>query len=203
MKTSNRKKLKSSGFTIVEIMVTFGITIFAMVMFSNYIIGSHKIITFVDEFNEAVESAKNGINIMNQEIREADGAENGSYVIEAANDQEIIFYSDLDIDDATEKIHYYLDGTTLKKETTEAGAIPYDYSGAPTVSILSNYVQNGATSIFTYYDENNNLIADPPASINQIRLIHAYLEINVTPERAPVNYVIETNVHIRNLKTNY
>lgn len=203
MKTNNKKLKSESGFTLVEIVVTFGIIVFVMVIFNTYITGSYRTISFIDEFNEAVESAKKGINIMNQEIREADNAANGSYTIEAANEQEIIFYSDLDIDSATEKIRYYLDGTELKKEVTEAGALPYNYSGTPTVSVLSQYVQNEDTPIFTYYDENNNLIADPPASINQIRLIHTYLEINVTPERAPVNYAIETNVHIRNLKANY
>lgn len=197
-----KKNLKSkSGFTLIEIIIAFGIMVFVSVMFSNYTMDSYRTMRFVDEFNEVVESAKNSINIMNQEIREADSAENGSYVISAANEQEIIFYSNVDIDNETEKIRYSLDGALLTKDVTEAGAFPYNYGGQVVVSILSQYVENGTAAIFTYYDENNNLIASPSANIYQIRLIHIRLEIN-TPNRASANYIIETSVHIRNLKTN-
>lgn len=196
-------KNKIAGFTLIEVMVTFSIVLFVVTIFSGYVSNSYKTISFVDELNEAVESAKRGVNIMNQEIREANIAENGSYVIEAANPQEFIFYSDIDIDNETEKIRYYLDGTVLKKDVIEAGAFPYDYSGLAETVILSQCVENGATAIFTYYDNDNNVIADPPANINQIRLVHTYLEVNVTPEKAPVNYNMETSAQIRNLKANY
>jgi hypothetical protein len=192
----------NAGFTLIEIITTFGIMVFVIFVFGSYIINSYDTISFVEELNEAVGSAKDGINVMNQELRECDSAENGAFAFNTADEQEVIFYSDIDIDDDTEKIRYFLDGTELKKGITEAGSPP-NYSGDETISILSQYVQNGSTAIFTYYDENNILIADPTTNINQIRLIHVYLEINVTPQQAPVNYVIETNVHLRNLKSNY
>lgn len=198
MKIDYKKILKSKfGFTLVEVIIAFGIMVLLIAIFSDYIMDSYRTIRFVDEFNEAVENAKSSINIMNQEIREASKGENGSYAIGAASGQEIIFYSDFDHDNETEKIRYYLDGASLKKDTTEAGALQ-DYGGQAVASILSEYVESAAT-IFTYYDEESNLISDPSANINKIRLIHIYLEI----KRTSTKYIIETNVHIRNLKTNY
>ncbi|MFH1187487.1 MAG: prepilin-type N-terminal cleavage/methylation domain-containing protein [bacterium] len=202
MKKTTPKPKKNAGFTLIEVVVAFGITIFVAVVFGNYIINSYKTIDFVNGFNQAVESAKNSVSIMNKEIREADGAKNGLYVLGKANEQEIIFYSDADNDNETEKIRYYLDGTALKKEVTEAGALPYNYSETPEVGVLSENVENGVAAIFTYYDANNNLIANPSASINQIRLVHTYLEINTESNRAPANYAIETSTNIRNLKKN-
>ncbi|MFH1565087.1 MAG: hypothetical protein ABIC82_04540 [bacterium] len=193
-----KKKLKlRSGFTLIEFIAAFGIMAFIIVMFNNYITNSYRTMHYVDESNQSVENAKNIINIMNQEIKEANRAKNGSYAINVAAGQEIIFYSDFDHDNEIEKIRYYLEGSFLKKDTTEAGALPY-YSGSAATVILSEYIESSSV-IFTYYDENNNIIINPSANINQIKLVHIYLEIG----RAPINYVIETNVQIRNLKNNY
>lgn len=186
-------KLKS-GFTLVEVIITFSIVIFMAFIFGDYIVNSYKTMNTVDKFNESVESAKKSINIMNREIREANSAKNGSYAINLAGDREIIFYSDIDHDNETEKIRYYMEGTFLKKDVTEAGtASPY-YSGQPNTSAISEYIEN-LSAIFTYYDENNTIIADPSANINQIRLARIYLEVGRSPQ-----YIIETSVYIRNLK---
>lgn len=185
-------KLKS-GFTLIEVIVTFSIVIFISFIFGDYIVNSYKTMNIVDKFNEAVENAKKSINIMNREIREANIAKDGSPAINLAGDREIIFYSDVDHDNETEKIRYYMEGTFLKREITEAGTLPY-YSGQPIVSAISEYIEN-LSAIFTYYDENNTIIADPSANINQIRLARIYLEVGRSPK-----YIIETSVYIRNLK---
>lgn len=194
-----KKKIKFRyGFTLIEVIMVFSIVIVMAFIFGSYLMDSYKMNQVVDKFNEAVENAKNSINIMTQEIREANNGKNSSYAIGAASEHEIIFYSDFDHDNETEKIRYYLDGKMLKKETTEPGTLPY-YGGQPIASILSEYIEDATGMILTYYDENNNLIANPPENINQIRLIHIYLKIG----KAPGDYIIETNVNIRNLKTNY
>lgn len=189
------------GYTLVEIMIAVSILIVISVILGNYITTSYKTINFVNEYNDAVEEAKKGINVMNQELREADNSESGAYAIDSISDEdELIFYSDLDIDDATERIRYYLDpgSTDLKKDVTEP-----PYTGAVTTTILSQYVQNYTMTptvpLFTYFDEDGSATTNP----GEIRRIRSHLEINVTPEKAPVNYVLETNAHLRNLKQNY
>lgn len=194
---------KNSGFTLTELSVVIAIIIIVASIFNTYLFRSNKAIKFVEEFNMAVDNAKKGIDGLNLELREATTAENGSYAIESAGEQSLIFYSDVDIDDQTERVRYFLDGKNLKKGVIEPTGNPATYNEANEVtSILSQYVENNAIPIFTYYDENNNLLS-APIPLTQIRLIHTYLEVNVTPERAPVNYAIENNVHLRNLKAEY
>jgi prepilin-type N-terminal cleavage/methylation domain-containing protein len=186
------------GFTLVEIIVTTGIFAVVVMLFGSYVVQSYQAIRFVEESNDAIENAKNAIQIMNKELREANGGEDGSYLISVANAQELVFYSDLDIDDATEKIRYFLDGTNLKKEVIEPTGSPL-YSGSAVITTLSQYVQNGATPIFTYFKSDNTTATD----IQSIRRIHTFLEVNVDPAQAPNHYIIETNVHLRNLRPNY
>jgi len=186
-----------SAFTLIEIIITTTLLVFVTYVAGNFIIQSYQTIKFAEETNAAIENAKAGIKIMNQELREAATAENGSYAIDTAADFEIIFYSDTDIDNETEQIRYFLDGTDLKK-----GTIEFPYTGTEQEVTIAQYVQNGLTPIFNYYDINNNLLTSP-IPITQIRLIKARLEINLTPENAPINYNIEKNVHLRNLKPAY
>ncbi len=61
---------EKNGFTLIEVVITLGITVFATAIFSNYIINSYKTIDFVDGFNQAVEGAKNSVSIINKEIRD-------------------------------------------------------------------------------------------------------------------------------------
>lgn len=195
-----KSKSTKSGFTIIEIVIAISILGIITLLFNNYISQSYKTIKFIEEFNDAVENAKRGMRIMSQELREINVAETGAFYFEIANDYEIVFYSDVDADGQTEKIRYFLNGRNLTKEITEP-----DYTGTANASIISQYVENQTMAIpqkiFTYLDENNQPL--DPINLNNIKLIKIHLEINVTPERAPNNYVIDTNVYLRNLNTKY
>ena len=63
---------------------------------------------------------------------------------------------------------------------------------------IASYVNNQEEAIFTYYDNSYN----ETGLINNVRLINIKLKINVTPERAPMDYTVETDVTLRNLKDN-
>ena len=202
-----KKSHNQSGLSLLEIVVTLGIFSMAIVGVSTFITQSYKANLLANEQAEAIENARTGTDIMVKEIREASPAENGAYPIEVANDQNLIFYSDIDSDELIEKVRYYLDGTNLIKAVTDPSGFPPEYINPAQETIISRYVQNGTEPLFYYYNAdypidtvNNPLIT--PAAVNNIRLVRTYLKINVDISRAPDNFILISNSQIRNLKDN-
>ena len=67
------------------------------------------------------------------------------------------------------------------------------------VTILTSYVRN-VPPIFTYLDENGNIITDNPARLIDTKMMEVYLIINVNQNRAPQDFELKSAVQLRNLK---
>lgn len=196
----------TKGYSLLELNVALGIFIIMIILVGSFMFQAYVLNRFTAEQNEAIESAKKSVETIVSELREASTADTGAYVLDTADAQNLIFYSDIDSDAAVEKIRYYLAGTDLTKETTKPGGDPLQYNAASTTSfVLSEYVRNGTTPIFTYYTGNYPASSTPlsySASVSQAKLVHVYLEINVNVALAPDSIKVESDVQIRNLKTN-
>jgi prepilin-type N-terminal cleavage/methylation domain-containing protein len=203
VKTSNFK-----AFTLIETIVTIAIFALAIGVVASFIYYAYRSQNYTLQQAWAIESARRGVQTMVKEIREAKYGDDGSYILELADDQELIFYSDIDKDEVTERVHYFLEGSNFKKGVAKPTGSPLSYEPAnEEISILSQYVRNGTLPIFTYYNgdyptdtENNPL--PTPTRLKETKLIHVYLRINVNPNRPPLDFELESDVQIRNLKTN-
>ena len=191
----NKKNQK--GFTLIEIIIAMAIITLLITISSKFIIKTIRSTVFESEMETAIKHARRAVNIMTKELRGANNSEMGEYPLINIEEENLIFFSDIDDDEKMEKIQYYLDGTHLKKVVTEPGPAN-DYNMPTSTTIISEFVNNQETPIFNYFDNNYN----QTDIINEIRLINIVLEINVTPERAPYNYQLETDVNLRNLKDN-
>lgn len=204
------KKLKkyNQGITLLELIITISIFIIIILSWNNFILQSYRSATFGQEQIEAIRQGQKGISLMAQEIRELSTAENGAYGLELAGDQEIIFYSDIDQDVYTERVHYFLENNTLKKGITEPSGNPLTYNPAnEVVTDVVNFIRNDNLPIFTYFNGNypSDTINNPlpaPARLIETKLINVFLRINIDPKREPNNFDLHTDVQIRNLKTN-
>lgn len=194
---SYKLKTKSSGFTLIELLIAISILLMAAALSSEFIIKGFKTTTFESEQETAIRNARRGMEIMVKELRGANNSEKGDYPLATIETNNLIYYSDIDDDNIMDKVRYFVDGSYLKK-TVVAPDEDDEYSGAGETIIISNYLNNQAEPIFIYYDNNYS----QTASINNVRLINIKLKINVTPERAPEDYYVETDVHLRNLKDN-
>ncbi|MGB0757123.1 MAG: hypothetical protein ACPGO5_01580 [Patescibacteria group bacterium] len=198
----------NKGISLFEVLITVGIFVVVVVVWNQMIIQSYRSAAFGQEQQEAIRQAERGIEQMTKEIREMSTAEDGSYALELAGDNEIIFYSDIDQDVLTERVRYYLSGTTLYRGTVEPSGDPLSYdTGSEVVAQLATYVNNTSTSMFTYYndqypfdDVNNPLPA--PARLIETKLLHVFLRINIDPTQAPNDFDVESDVQLRNLKSN-
>jgi len=201
----NKNKI---GYTLLEIIFAISIFTLAITMVTTYVISGYKVNRFAEEQNEAMEHARKGIETMVEEVREAAPAENGDFPIAQADDQSFIFYSDIDVDQETEKVRYSLDGTDLKKGVTQPSGFPATYlSENEVTTVLSMYVRNDTDPIFYYYDSSwagidTNDHLTTPVSPNNVGVIRLNLEININPIIAPQPFILESFVQVRNLKEN-
>ncbi|MBU1045673.1 prepilin-type N-terminal cleavage/methylation domain-containing protein [Patescibacteria group bacterium] len=156
----------NKGFTLIETLV-------AVLIFGVIITGLFSIIPFIYRVDSyawhqayATNEARRGMKIMIREIREAITGEDGSYVLLSTQDNELIFFSDIDKDDDIERVRYFLGGTSDYQQTQEC--VTYIDGGSCSV-IFSNFfngilneanVQIGVKGDFGLSTEYANIYAD-------------------------------------------
>ncbi len=192
-----------NGFTLIETIIA--IAIFAIVMLA---ITSFFTMIYREQAADIVKLegtniAGRALEKIGSEVRKINRAENGAFGIELADEQDFIFYSDVDNDGQTEKIEYFLNGINLERRLTEPGAL-LDYSGAAAVTSAASYVRNGASPIFAYYNETYTGSEAPlayPANVTQIKVVGISIDINVNENYFSGLAHTETKIHPRNLKS--
>jgi hypothetical protein len=203
------EKINEKGTSIIEAIVLIFVFAMAMTVLSIFIINTYRAYNFNLQQVVAINESRRGIETMVKEIREATWGEDGSYPIVEAGDDHFIFFSDIDQDTAVERVRYFLDGTSLKKEVLKPTGDPPQYvPGSETVLTLSTYVRNsGSIPVFKYYngDWPQDTVNNPLPTLTRLtdtKLMHIYIVINVDPARPPDDFILESDTQIRNLKTN-
>jgi len=102
--TERRKKC----FTLVETIISIFIFILAFGAVSALAINLYKTNSYSFQQSQAIWEARKGIEGMTKEIREVYQGDNGSFFLEEADDDEFIFYADVDGDGKTEKVRYFI-----------------------------------------------------------------------------------------------
>ncbi|MDA3840170.1 MAG: type II secretion system protein [Patescibacteria group bacterium] len=198
------KYLKNNkGFTLIELLVYMLIFSSLVFMSSDFVINGFRATTFGIEQEEATKNAKKTVDSMVLEIREARSSSRGDYLLDDVSSQSLSFYSDIDSDSNIEKVRYFIDGDILKKGTIEPLGSPLEYlSINEVIEIVAENINNQVLDVFTYFDTDQNQIINPGGDRDRIRLIKVSLLVNVTPEIMPADYIIDMDIHIRNLKDN-
>ncbi|OGV90814.1 hypothetical protein A3A66_03645 [Microgenomates group bacterium RIFCSPLOWO2_01_FULL_46_13] len=115
-----KKRLQSLGYTIVELLI--GIFLLTAVFSGALLVTVYFMRTYNFSFeeNQSLTQAQQALRRMSLELREARDSEDGSYPLATANDQEVVFYSDVDNDNQTERVRYYLVGLDLVRQVFNA-----------------------------------------------------------------------------------
>lgn len=191
----------NKGFTLVETITAVAVFTIAMGAVSALIGIAYKAQSYAWQQADAISQAQKGVETMVREIRKARGGDDGSYSIESAENFEFVFYSNVDGDTGTERVRYFVEGSDFKKGVTNPAGWPAAYSPADeVVSVLSSSVRN-SPPIFRYFDGQGQELA-APARLKDTTLMRVYLVVNVNPNRAPQDFVLESDAQIRNLKIN-
>jgi len=207
-----KKNYQPNGLTLIETIITIAIFALAMSFVSALIVSGYRSYNYVFQQASAINEARQGVEVMIREIRQARSGDDGSYPLIQAGDWQFIFFSDIDRDNQVEKVRYFLSGTDLKKGVIKSSGDPPQYVSAnEVISTLSKYVRNSsltpAAPVFTYYNGSwpSDTAHNPLPTFTRLtdtKLMHVDLIINVDPNRAPNNYELQSDTQIRNLKTN-
>lgn len=206
----NKKNFKK-GLTLVETLVAialFVLGIQATVLVFNKTFENKR---YSLEMGRASFTVSRSIGDLTRYIRKARQSDSGAYPIVSADDDDIIFYSDYDKDDVTERLHVYFadsngDGTAdtiYMGVRNPSGGFPVTYAvgDGETITLAQHIVNTASDHVFSYYDRDypaTNEVATP-ANVSEIRLIRIFLKINIDPNKAPENIQQETFVEVRNL----
>src|SRR3972149_1447289 len=119
------KNLK--GFTLVEILIVLVLmSVLAGALLSlQFILTQNQIVVW--QSYVGVSEANNNVSALVREARTLRYADNGDYPLFLAEDNELIFYSDVDYDGSAERIRYFLVGTDFTKGVIEPTAPPVSY----------------------------------------------------------------------------
>lgn len=204
----SRKIHKEKGFTLIELLIGMALTsIIALGLLGlQYILTRSQIVSFKSYVN--VDDANKAVTSLVREIRNIRPGENAAYPLERAQDQELIFYSDIDFDGQSERVRYTLTGTQLIKGIIEPTGFPATYPAASEKTrVMTSNVRNGSEPIFYYYngdwpsDTTNNPL-DTPVRLSDTKLMKVYLKLN-KDENDPTNdFILESYVQLRMLKQN-
>lgn len=197
----------ASGFTLLELLVSVGIFALLISSIVGVYLSSNQGQRAIWGQLTSEGDARRVLKDFTAEARTAAASATGAYPIERADNNEFIFYSNIDADSARERVRYFLSGTMLKKGIVQPTGNPPNYNlGQEAASTLASYVVNGAVPVFTYYNESYTGSEVPlamPVDVTKVRVVGLSLWLSTTgavTSTSPLQ--VRTQVGVRNLKSN-
>jgi type II secretory pathway pseudopilin PulG len=196
----------NSGFTLIEATVSIGI-------FTMIIVGLLSLVSFIltsgnsqsTLLSNNSQALRVAFNII-KELRNAKASASGSYALDTAAAQQLIFYSDNGT--TIDRINYFIQNGVLKKGITKPTGSPATYNlGQEVVTTVQNDVANGGNTLFYYYPDTYNGVTDNPLTqpVNVTRAKFIKINLSVYNKGGVANaasYTVTAGGTIRNLKVN-
>lgn len=186
--------------TLVEAVVWVGVFILAIGAITSTILFFYRANRYALEEAYAVASAQHGLDTAVEVIREASYSSQGAFPIVSIAPNDFVFYSDVEGNALTERVHFYLQGTNLMEGITDATGDPPDYTGAEKSFVIANYIRNTAqgVSMFRYYDQLGNEITNY-SNWTSVRFVKVSLAVQVDVPSLPQQTTLYSSAAIRNL----
>lgn len=191
---------KKRGFTMIETIVWIAIFVSAMLAIVSSLLYFYHANSYAIEQANATVSAQRGLEQIMRVIREGAYSSQGAFPIVSIEENDFVFYADIDDDALIERVHFYIDGTDFMRGVLEATGNPPDYSGTETTSVIAEHVRNIEQNIttFHYYDELGVEITNFN-NWTAVRFVQVELAVNVTIGTLPNQFTLNSSAAIRNL----
>ena len=191
-----------SGMTLIETMVWIAVFTMIMVVLTQSLLSFYRTNRYTLQEEEAISSAQHSMNIVVRALRTASYSNNGAYPVISIAPNQVSFYASVIANDPLiQQVRFFVQGTSLLEGVIEPSGDPLSYTpSSEVITTLSNYVQNltFATSTFTYYDQNGNLITNY-ANYNTMRFVTINLLVDVSTTSSPTSLNLMSSAALRNL----
>lgn len=189
------------AFTLVETLVVVGLLAAIGSALSGMIVYFYRSNAYVLEQSSALDSAKRGLEISFENIREASYGEDGAYPLASVATSSVTFFSEVDADGSIEKVRVYLSGTGLYRGVTNPAGNPPTYTGqSETTYTIATSVRNAtSTPIFRYYDADGVELTGT-IDVAAVASVQTRLDIDLNPLRAPNIMTLQRTATLRNLR---
>ncbi len=206
MSSDNKLRKFNAGFTLIEVLLVMAIFGIIVVTAGKLIMDYFDITDSLSVHMRLQTQGRNAITQMVNDLRRINQSSLGAAAIESASATSFVFYSNIDSDSYFEKVEYTLTGTELSKSVTKPGGNPLAYDPADKVTtVLSDKIANGATPVFSYYDNTYAGSGDPlvlSGDFSTIRFVKINLILDDRPLAPAASLNMEASVTLRNLKDN-
>lgn len=202
------KVINSKGFTLMELLIAIGIFSLVITGSTWFVIHGLRYNNIIWEQLAVQNEGRRAVQNFVDDIRRSEESSLGAYSLAKTDEYEIIFYANIDEDNAKERIHYWLDNGTLKRGITNPTGNPLSYPTADeNIVDISHSVVNFQKNVpmFLYFDENYTgaeSALTEPVTVIEVRLVKIQLELEKDPNKTPVPLHVESLGQIRNLKMN-
>jgi Tfp pilus assembly protein PilV len=207
--TCHLSLVSQSGFTFIEILIAifgFGMIVVGLLsLFSG-------IFTFSRQQSTLLSDADYGRKLAFQiaaELRNGISGANGGYILDTAQNQQIVFYSpNADVDSSIERIRYYVQSGKLYKGVTEYNGTTYNTSTEQSVVVQNDLANSSSTPVFYYYDGNytgssSQTSLVQPVNVTSVKFVKINLQVyNKGGVKNTNTFTITASAAIRSLKTN-
>lgn len=192
-----------NGFTLIEVLVASAILVILAFGFLGlqYIIGQNQVSVWRNFLS--IEDANSSLSNLSRELRDARQSATGGYLLEVANDNEIVFYSDIDYDGVVERVRYTLSGDQLVKGVTKPAGQPVSYPlDSEKNKVITDIVRNGSVAVFYYYNSDwpKDTINNPLSQatrISETAQVKVLLKTNPKIDKPDQDYILESIVRLR------
>lgn len=188
------------GFTLIEAIVLIVVTTTLGIALTTIIVNFYRTNNFLLEQTSAIDSARKGLRVSFQNLRQAAYGEDGSYPLQSVATSSVMFFSDVDNDGSVESIRLYLFNGAFYRVVTEATGNPPTYTGTISTTTIASYVRNATSSpIFRFYDASGTELTGT-VDVSEIESISTSLQIDLNPQRAPDILTLTETATLRNLR---
>lgn len=197
------------GLTLIELIVAMSILVLLFSAVWTFILRGYEFQGV--EFAQVIaqETARKGLETMIQEIRAANLADSGAYLIQSADASTFTFFSDVDADEKRERVRYFLSGTNVRRGIIEPTGFPITYpTASETFTTIATSVQSGSGGndpLFAYYPATytgSESAMSLPVNITDIRVVRVSIVVDADTSQRPDPFTLTSVAELRSIKDN-
>ena len=197
--------MKRLGFSLIEVIVTMGITVIIFLLLSMAVNAVLTTTRYRTGQAQQIQQATQVLDYAVHTIRETQTSPTGAFPIIDATSSSLTIYTTIS-GTSVAQVRFFMNGPSLQQGVILPVGDPATYpTGNEVISTILSNVRSSASPLFTYFTDayTGTQAAMNPIDVPNIRLVHLELQFDPDTHNRPSYMTIALNAELRNLKDNY